>query len=65
MQGQELQVRNYEETQELQARLGDDSDAGVSLSAYRNTASMRSIQVAEFVEIELANPNNVWKGKKI
>jgi hypothetical protein len=54
---------NKQENQELQARLGDDSETGASLSAYRNNASMRSIQVAEFVEIELENPNNVWKGK--
>jgi hypothetical protein len=59
--------RDVEQPEMLQVRLPEhsDSEAGVSLSAYRNTASMRSIQVAEFVEIELENPNNVWKGKKI
>jgi hypothetical protein len=39
-----------------------ESEAGTSISASRMHASMRSVQVAENVEIELENPRNVWKG---
>lgn len=38
-------------------------EAGNALYAPKLSASMRSIQVAENVEIELKNPSSVWKGK--
>ncbi len=37
------------------------SEAGSSNSANRNQQTMRSVRLAENVEIEMSNPSNIWK----